>query len=141
MPTLSAYNVASLRMLVAGLVMLPFAIKVYKRTPKHALKYMLLSGWMGSFFAAYLFCIAETKIDSSLAGCLNSLTPLFVIVTGLLLFKVKTNTQKIIGVIIGLLGCCMLCYVNLSKSAGYVAYGLYIILATCCYGVNVNIVS
>ena len=139
--TLSAFDVAALRMLSSGIIMLPFLPKALKEIPKTLAGYVLLSGWLGSFFAAFLFCIAEIKIDGSLAGSLNALTPLFVAITGALLFKVKTTQQKLIGVLIGLLGCGLITYANYTKPFEYIAYSGFVILATMLYGINVNMVQ
>ena len=54
-PVLSAYQVAALRMLSSGLVMLPFLLKALKEIPKKLVGYVLLSGWLGSFFPSFLF--------------------------------------------------------------------------------------
>ena len=66
--TLSPYQVASLRMIFSGLALLPFCYSALKQIPKNKLFVVVLSGVMGSFIPAYLFCIAETKIDSARAG-------------------------------------------------------------------------
>ncbi len=137
---LSPYNVAALRLLSSGIVMLPFLINSIKAVHKRIFWYVILTGWLGSFFPAFLFCIAETKIDGALAGSLNSLTPLFVIITGALFYKLKTSTQKTLGVIIGLLGCALLVYANYSRPMGYILYSGFIIVATFLYGLNVNMV-
>jgi drug/metabolite transporter (DMT)-like permease len=121
--------------------MLPFLPRALKEVPRTKIGYVLLSGWMGSFFAAFLFCIAEIKIDGSLAGSLNALTPLFVVITGAILFKVKTTQQKITGVLIGLVGCGLLTYANYTKPFVYIAYSGFVILATLLYGINVNMVQ
>jgi drug/metabolite transporter (DMT)-like permease len=139
-PVLSAYQVAALRMFSSGLVMLPFVVNALKGVPKATRWYVLLSGWLGSFIPAFLFCIAETKIDGALTGSLNSLTPLFVIITGSLLFGVKTSSQKITGVVVGLLGSGLLIYANISKPPEYIAYTGFVVLATILYGINVNMV-
>ena len=83
------YQVASLRMLFAGIILLPFAYKAIKRIPKNKLGLVVFSGILGNFIPAYLFCIAETQIDSSLAGILNSLTPMFTIIVGVLFLRCK----------------------------------------------------
>lgn len=140
-PVLSPYQVASLRMLSSGIIMLPFLPKALQDLPKGTTSYVLLSGWLGSFFPAFLFCIAETKIDGSLAGSLNALTPLFVIITGALFFKMQTTPQKIIGVIVGLIGCAMLTYANYDKPFGETIYSGFVIVGTIFYGINVNMVS
>src|SRR5687768_12565081 len=71
---LSAYQVAALRIGSGGLVLLPVAFKQIKGIPQNKLGFIILSGLLGSFFPAFLYCIAETKIDSSLAAFLNALT-------------------------------------------------------------------
>ena len=138
---LSPFQVASIRMLSAGLVLLPFAWKAFKKVATGKMGIVLLSGILGSFIPAYLFCIAETKIDSALAGILNSLTPLFTIVIGLLFFKVQTNTQKNLGVLIGFLGLCFLFAAGKKISLENLSYASLVIVATFFYGLNVNMVG
>ncbi|MBI3139663.1 MAG: DMT family transporter [Sphingobacteriales bacterium] len=139
-PVLSPYQVAALRMFSSGLAMLPFLFRSLKNLPRPVLRYVLLSGWLGSFFPAFLFCIAETKIDGALTGSLNSLTPLFVIITGTLFFRMHTSPQKIAGVLVGLAGSALLLYSNTGKPMGYLAYTGFVVLATIFYGFNVNMV-
>lgn len=141
MQILSPYQVASLRILSAGIVLLPFALKAVKQIPKNKVAIVILSGLLGSFFPAYLFCIAETKIDSSLAGILNALTPFFVILVGIAFFELKTNTQKMIGVLIGFTGLCLLVFSDKNISFQNLEFSLLILLATFLYGINVNMVG
>ena len=139
-PVLSPYNVAALRMLTAGIVMLPFLRHSLRTLPKKTILYILLSGWLGTLIPAFLFCISETRIDSGLTASLNSLTPLFVIITGALFFGLKTSVQKITGVIIGILGSGLLLYAGQRGSFGIIAFAGFVILATFFYGVNVNLI-
>jgi len=139
-PVLSPYQVAALRMFSSGLVMLPFLFRSLKGLPASTIRYVLLSGWLGSFFPAFLFCIAETKIDGALTGSLNSLTPLFVIITGTLFFRKHTSWTRTSGVLVGLLGSALLLYINAGKPNGYLAYTGFVVLATIFYGFNVNMV-
>ena len=139
-PVLSPYQVAALRMFSSGLVMLPFLIRSLRNLPASTIRYVLLSGWLGSFFPAFLFCIAETKIDGALTGSLNSLTPIFVIITGTLFFRKHTSWTKISGVLVGLIGSALLLYMNAGKPNGYLAYTGFVVLATIFYGFNVNMV-
>ena len=137
----SPYQVASLRMLFAGLVLLPFAIKALPQIPKDKMGLVLISGVAGNFIPAFLFCIAETQIDSSLAGILNSLTPLFTILVGISFFKVQTNITKIIGVIIGFIGLCFLFAAGKDMSMRNMSYAGLVLMATLFYGINVNMVG
>lgn len=138
---LSAYQVASLRMLFSGLVLLPFAFSAFKKIPKEKMGIVFLSGFLGNFIPAYLFCIAETNIDSSLAGILNSLTPLFTIVVGLSFFKTTINKQKMIGVIIGFIGLCLLFAAGKNISFQNLSFASLVLIATFFYGLNVNVVG
>ena len=138
---LSAYQVASLRMLFSGLVLLPFAFSAFKKIPKEKMGIVFLSGFLGNFIPAYLFCIAETNIDSSLAGILNSLTPLFTILVGLSFFKTTINKQKMIGVIIGFIGLCLLFAAGKNISFQNLSFASLVLAATFFYGLNVNVVG
>jgi drug/metabolite transporter (DMT)-like permease len=135
------YQVASLRMLSAGIILLPFAYKAIQRVPSNKLALVILSGILGNFIPAYLFCIAETQIDSSLAGILNSLTPMFTIIVGVLFFNVQTNFAKVIGMIIGFIGLSVLLAAGKNMSFHNLSFASLVLLATLFYGINVNIVG
>lgn len=141
MNTLSPYQVASIRLISSGVVLLPFALKAFRVIPVHKRIPVILSGLLGSFFPAYLFCIAETKIDSALAGILNALTPLFVIITGVAFFQLRINMQQLLGMLIGFIGLCLLVAAGSNISLAYFGYALLVLLATLFYGINVNVVG
>lgn len=140
-PTLSAYHVAALRMLSAGIILCPLIFREIKNINIKTIGVILLTALCGSFFPAFLFCIAETKINSALAGTLNSLTPLFVIIAGASLFHNKTTARKIIGVVVGLTGSLLLLFSQGNRALDYNGYALFILFATILYGINVNIVQ
>jgi drug/metabolite transporter (DMT)-like permease len=138
---LSAYQVASLRILFSGIVLLPTAVKYFTAIPKNKLLVIAMSGLLGSLLPAYLFCVAEKGIDSALAGTLNSLTPIFVIIIGALFFKSKATGNKVFGIVISFAGSILLL---LSKGhmqeTQNLLYVSFVVLATICYGINVNMV-
>ena len=139
---LSAFEVASLRMVSAGLILLPIALRHFKKIPQNKLFFVFLSGVLGSLLPAYLFCLAETEIDSSLAGVLNSLTPIFVVVIGALFFKQKAEKLKIIGILISLAGSALLFFTpNGHIGVQQLGYGMLVVIATMCYALNVYLVS
>lgn len=141
MKTLTPYHVASLRILSAGVVLIPFARKALAQIPKEKLLLVILSGLLGSFFPAYLFCVAETRIDSSLAGIMNALTPLFTIIIGIAFFQLKAGRRKIIGVLVGFIGLCLLIAPKGDFRFEDFYYSLLVLLATVFYGINVNMVG
>ena len=102
---------------------------------------IFLSGTLGSLLPAYLFCVAELGIDGALAGTLNSLTPIFVIITGAIFFSIKTPASKILGIGIAFAGSILLLFSKYSMQSNQnLTYVLYVVLATVCYGINVNMV-
>lgn len=141
MNVLSPYQVASIRIISAGLVLLPFAMKALRNIPKEKRGVVVLSGLLGSFFPAYLFCIAETKIDSALAGIMNALTPLFVILTGISFFQLKVKKLQLLGIIVGFIGLSLLVAAGSNINLEYFSYSLLVLLATLLYGINVNMVG
>lgn len=136
---LSAYQVASLRLLSAGIALLPFFFKFIRQTPLNKIPMIILSGILGNLLPAYLFCIAETRIDSALAGILNSLVPLMALLAGFFLFRSPIVKKQLLGIGLGLLGVVLLFAVK-GVNAGYWYYGLWIVVATICYGLNIALV-
>ena len=142
MEHLTAFQVASIRITAAGLVMLPLAWKSFRMVPKEKIGWVFLSGVLGSLLPAYLFCWAETGIDSSLAGALNALTPVFTIITGVLFFQLHPSKQKVFGILIALAGCAGLFFSQAQFSSGeQYGYILFVLIATICYGLNVHVVQ
>jgi drug/metabolite transporter (DMT)-like permease len=137
---LNAWQVAAIRLFSAGVILLPFAWKVMQRIPKEKISFIILSGFLGSFFPAFLFCLAETKLDSSFAGTLNSLTPIFVLIVGASFFQLKVNRRQVLGILISFTGSILL-FLSKSGKTGDLMYIGFIVLATFLYGLNVNMVS
>lgn len=112
--------------------------------PCHRTRLELLSSQEFSAICSLPICLplpSTKKVDSALAGILNSLTPLLVIAIGALFFKAHVHLKKIIGVLIGFLGLVIL---SVSKGGITVAnfwFAFFILFATLCYGINVNLVS
>jgi drug/metabolite transporter (DMT)-like permease len=137
----SAEQVASLRILLASLCLLPFAVPhLSLLRSKHA-PFMLIAGLIGSTIPAFLFTAAQQQIASSLAGMLNSLTPLFTFILGITVFGVPFRKNGLIGVIIGLAGAAGLVFYSSDGPVALNSHALLIILATCFYGISINTVK
>ena len=139
---LNGWQIGSVRIFSAGLVFLPFALTHLSKVPKNKIGIIILSGILGNLLPAFLFAIAiDKKVDSALAGILNSLTPLLVIAIGALFFKARIHFKKIAGVLIGFIGLLVL---SLSKGGITVInfwFAIFILIATLFYGINVNLVT
>lgn len=138
----SSTEVGALRISIAFLVLSPVALLRIRKISRREWKLFLLVGLIGSGFPAFLFAKAQTGIDSSLAGILNSLTPLFTMLVGLSFFSLRPKWFNIVGVLIGLTGAIGL--ISISGGKGFefnFQYAIYIIIATICYAINVNVVK
>ena len=139
MKSFSSDQAAALRILLASLVLLPIAIIQIKALQRKDLKSLLIAGFIGSFFPAFLFMKAETKIDSALAGMLNSLTPVFTLIVGLLFHRTAFKWMQVVGLSIGLAGATGLILAGDGFRLGAInSYALYIVLATFFYAISMN---
>jgi len=136
-------QVAALRMTIAGVVLLPFAIRSLKNLESvKEVVLLLVVGLSGNFFPAFLFTYAETGISSGYAGMLNSFTPIFALIIGFVIFKERLSRVQVVGVAIGTIGVVLL---MLAGSRLYILGGwshiFAIVLATFFYGVSLNTIK
>lgn len=135
-------EVGALRVFITFISLLPFAIRALPKISQRDLIWLGTSGFIGSLLPAFLFAAAQTGIDSATAGLLNSLTPLFTLIIGYLLFGLKAGKWNIIGVFVGLIGAAGL--INSSGGNAFsfnVGYASLVILATVFYAINVNLIK
>ena|SRR6218665_431331 len=138
----SSDEVAALRIMIAFLFLSPLIFRHVKKPLLKHWKGFLGMGMLGNFIPAFLFTKAETGISSSLTGMLNSLTPLFTLLLGVLLFKTKTRLVNAIGIMIGFAGAIGLLLVGKSEDMdNNLLFGFYVVLATVCYALSVNIIK
>ncbi|MDT8346591.1 MAG: DMT family transporter [Flavobacteriaceae bacterium] len=138
----SPIQLGSLRIVFAAIFLLFIASKSLWSIPKKLWPWVVLSGLCGSFFPSFLFAFAETKIDSATASILNATTPLFALLLGLFLFKIRSTWMQFLGVLIGLVGTIGLIYASSSDKANNdYAYALLVLIATFCYATNVNLIK
>lgn len=140
----TGYQVGFLRISFAATVLLPFALRAYKKVKKKEWLPLIVAGCIGNGLPALLFAIAQTKINSALAGVLNSLTPFFTLLLGLLFFGISVGYRKYLGVALGLLGAVglILSQSNFQFDISDVGgYSLLVIGACLCYATSVNIIK
>ncbi len=138
----SGTEVGLLRVVLTFLFLLPFSFRYIKKIERKYFWPLFLSGIIGSVIPALLFAIAETRIESGLAGTLNSLTPLFTLLLGMAFFGFKTRWINVLGVLIGLAGAVGL---MISSSGNHLGgefwYSFLVVIASVCYAINVNLVK
>jgi len=135
-------QVASIRMISALIVLLPFAIHKIKQIKKREWPFIALSGLCGSLIPAILFGAGMNhNITSSTAGILSALTPSFTFLISVTFFKLKFNIKQPIGLIIGFLGACLLLVSKSNDGFVFNSYGWLIVIATSMYAINLTLVK
>lgn len=135
------YEVGALRVLIAGIILMPLAVMNIKKFPKKHLKWLVLAALTGNFIPMFLFPIAETKVSSSIAGIINSMMPIFVIIVGSLVWKFQTTKRQLIGVAISFFGACVLALSGAGTGELKVIPILLLLLATLCYAISTTTVK
>ena len=136
-------QVGAMRMLFASVVMLPIGLRHIKsfKLRKNIL-HLSVVAFLGNFIPAFLFTYAETGISSGYAGMLNSCTPVFTLIIGVLIFKQQLIKLQVVGVIIGTIGIIWLVNsVSVVDTTGTFTHVLAVVLATVCYASSVNTIK
>ncbi|WP_430810329.1 MULTISPECIES: DMT family transporter [unclassified Carboxylicivirga] len=135
-------QVATLRMGFASMFLLPWALRYIRTLKRPDVLPLIIAGFVGNFIPAFLFTTAQTRIDSSLAGMLNSLTPVFTLLLSVLVFRIKSRLSQFIGIGMGLLGALGLIVSGEDVALSNLnAYAFFVVAATICYAVNINVVK
>ncbi len=151
----SPTQVAGIRLVLAGAVLLPWVLKysVFKSSidektgvkilQKKDYLWLTASGLIGSGIPAFLFSYAGQIIPSALSGILNAFTPMFTLLFGVILFKEKLDKQGLTGVVLGLFGAVFLFGPTLLNYGAPIPIlgALLPLSAALLYGLNINIIK
>jgi drug/metabolite transporter (DMT)-like permease len=135
-------EVGAIRVAAASIFMFPFALTRLKELKGNDYLKLLASGLMGIFIPAFLFAFAQTRLDSSVAGILNTLTPLFTMIIGALLFKQRFGVLAIVGILLGFGGALILIFTRSGGNIGTInIFALPIVVACFFYASNLNLIK
>ena len=139
---LTAMQVGALRILITSVFIILLGFRKILRINRRHWYYLTLSGFLGSFFPAFLMAYTVERMDSAVVSILNSLTPLNTLIIGALIFGFSFRKRQLIGVLIGLFGTLMLILkgAELNPNQDYF-YSSFIIIASIFYALNINILK
>ena len=136
------YQIGAFRVGISGLLLGYLGIPAIRRMNKKTLFWVAATGFFGNFLPMFLFPMAQTRVSSSLAGILDSLVPLFVLVFGFLIFGIKSKSIQVLGAIIGFFGAAILMFFSETSSEdSNLGYALLVVLATACYALAALIIK
>jgi drug/metabolite transporter (DMT)-like permease len=137
----SALQVGALRICSASLFFIPIFLKRFKYMEKKHANSFLLAGLTGNLIPAILFAIAGQHLSSALSGMLNAFTPLFTLFIGIAFFAQPFIWKQMTGILVGLVGCLGLLFAGHGLQIDFNIHGLWVVLATLLYGLNMHIVK
>lgn len=132
-------EIGPMRIFLGSLVVFPWAIPFLRQTTGREWAFLAFSGLCGNLLPSLLFSTAGAHLASGISGSLNALTPMFTMLISAFLFRQSVGWAKLVGVLTGFLGAILL----VSQGSGFQweglnAWALLIVLATLCYGININ---
>ena len=143
----SPWQAGALRIVLAGVVFLPVFIARLGSVKPKVIGTITIFALCEIGFPPFLYALAQTRIDSSVAGILNSLVPVFTLVIGVLFFQQNLKGKQLTGVLLGLMGAAVLVF-SRGSSAGIVfspvsdhLFGLLVVAATLMYAFGGNILK
>jgi drug/metabolite transporter (DMT)-like permease len=138
-------QMAMWRMSMVTVIYIPIAIYYWPKINWKQWQPLAVVAFCGSAIPNFFFAIAQRHVNSGLAGALNSLTPLFTLLLGVLFFRMQATRQKVFGVFLGLLGALGLILFNdphgAHSGSSNFWYAALCVLATVCYAINANSVN
>jgi drug/metabolite transporter (DMT)-like permease len=135
-------ELACMRISISALAFTPVIYFQRNKIPWNEWKLFLAIGLTGSGIPAFMYFLAQTNINSTASGLLNSLTPIWTLIIGIIIFKNRMDASKTIGVVIGFLGAALLMILGESEGENNnLWYGLFVVFGTLCYGMSGNLVK
>lgn len=135
---LTPIQLGSVRIIFSTVFLVIMGHKSLKGLTKNEWKWLVVTGFLGTFFPSFFFAFAQQHINSSVAAIMNSLTPIFTLLVGITFFATKMLARQYVGVLLGFIGSVGLIWggtqISANQPTGYV---LLIMCASMCYAVNI----
>lgn len=139
---LNPFQVGAMRIVIAGMALLPLAIRHIKKLRGKKVWFFFLSGLAGNLIPSMMFPLAETNVSSSLAGLLNTTTSFFVVIIGILIYKKKPTFTQLLGMAIAVTGLYFVLNNQYGMETGKnILYALFIFPATICYAISLTTIK
>jgi len=125
-----------------GLCFLATVPSAWRPVDRSDLPVLGLLGLLWMAIPLSMFPLAQTWIDSSIAGMMNSGMPVMTLLAGAAFFGIRTHRLQVAGVVVGIGGIVMVGLPTALADGGTatgVAGVLLVVVAICCYGLAANI--
>jgi drug/metabolite transporter (DMT)-like permease len=140
-PTFNGFQLGALRIFLASIVLIPFLFRQLKKEYIKKWRPLLIVGLCGNGIPAFLFGLAEESLDSGLVGMMNSITAVFTLIIGVLVFRLKPKWFNILGISIATIGAVVLGIAGYNGSAGSFWGIAFVVIATLMYAISLNTIK
>ncbi len=132
---------ATLRIAASSIFLFLVGFHKLKKIKLSQAHFYIFAGLCGNLVPAFLFSFAQTRLDSSVAGILNALSPLFSLLVGRIFFKQMLLRMQVSGILLSFGGATCLSIAASGGLGSFNVYALLIVLATFLYGTNINFIK
>ena len=139
---MSSFQVASLRIIFAAIVIFIYSYNSLVKIPKKSWKWILITAYTGTFFPVYLISYGQTEIQSGLASIITTITPINTLIVGIIFFGLVYTKKQLLGLLIGLIGAILLIYEASEADINInIYYSFFIYMTTIGYAASVNLIK
>ena len=139
---LSSFQLASLRIIFAAIVIFIYSYNSLVKIPKKSWKWILITAYTGTFFPVYLISYGQTEIESGLASIITTITPINTLIVGIIFFGLVYTKKQLLGLLIGLIGAILLIYEASEADVNVnIYYSFFIYMTTIGYAASVNLIK
>ena len=139
---MSSFQVASLRIIFAAIVIFIYSYNSLLKIPKKSWKWILITAYTGTFFPVYLISYGQTEIESGLASIITTITPINTLIVGIIFFGLVYTKKQLLGLLIGLIGAILLIYEASEADINVnIYYSFFIYMTTVGYAASVNLIK
>lgn len=136
------YQIGAFRVTLSGLLLAGIGIPALINLRRKDVFWIGITGFFGNFAPLFLIPMAQTHISSSLAGIINALEPIFVLILGFIFFRVHYQSRQIVGAFIGFMGALVLVFFSDGKQeSSYLYYTFLMILGSVFYALSALIIK
>lgn len=139
-PEFGVYVFSSLRVTIAGLLLLPFLFSSQRfKEVRHAWLRLSIIGFISTGLPFLLFSFALQSLSASVGSVINAAVPIITGIIAYMFFHEKLSVRQWLGLIVGLIGVSVLMWDGLSQGSAPLKAFLAALGACSCYAIGGNL--
>lgn len=124
--------------MVLGASVLAFVPAARKPMPRSTWPVLMVVAIAGNAAPAVFFPLAQQRVESSVAGMLNSAGPILVLLLSIAMMRKAPERHQVVGLIVGMIGAIAIAATNLAGADAEPLGVFYVFCAVCGYSLSNN---